>query len=187
MQTGGPSEDLSLAGPKLARVAVFASCAAGTGLVAWIAMWPSGPGPRVFAPFPLLVFLPFFFSGELLESIPLALSCAAAISVGTYVLLLWPITELSRAPIPRRLSVCLTVATMLSVIWFFLGWDYGLQYQGAGYTCGVTIVNAALIGLLWCLRASAGSDASFGRRLLFGTLLLYWLFGSAFPYLGELP
>ena len=76
----------------------------------------------------------------------------------------------------------------MSVIWFIVGWNYGLHYQGPTYTrfiCALNFVWIVGLGALLFLRRK--SNPSFTFNLVFHLLLFTWLGWCAFPYLGELP
>ena len=89
--------------------------------------------------------------------------------------------------VPRRSYALLTVATVLSVIYFVGSWKWGLQYQGVAYTRLVCGVNFAWIVLLFFGFARAWQrKPSFKFSLLLHWMLFAWLAWYAFPYLGEL-
>jgi hypothetical protein len=112
---------------------------------------------------------------------------AAAVPVVFF--LVWnPHLLRGQANIPKRTYFLFAGLIVLTVVWFVVGWKFGLQYQGARFTYLVCAVNAAWIALLGLLfiRAWKGNP-SFPRSLALHWLLFVWLAWYAFPYLGELP
>jgi hypothetical protein len=140
------------------------------------------PVPRVLSPFPAFTVIPGFF----LSRWPISM---AALIVPVLFFFAWnPGLFRGDAKIPRRSYVLLAFATVLSVLWFVSGWNYGLKYQGAQFTHVVCIVNIAWISLLWAIFVRAWKVGStFKTNLFLHWMLFAWLAWCAFPYLGELP
>jgi hypothetical protein len=89
---------------------------------------------------------------------------------------------------PRRSYILFGALVALSVVYFVLSWDYGVQYQGRKYTQAIAVANAIWIVLLTFLFAlSRIRKPSFVFNLTLHWLLFAWLAWYAFPYLGELP
>src|SRR5262249_25948233 len=98
--------------------------------------------PTVLCPLPLLTIIPAFL---------LSTWRLHYLAIGLPVLLffLWRPGFFRGAPeIPRRSYVLLAIITVLSIIYFISSWRLGLQYQGAGYTRAVLIVNVAWAAVL---------------------------------------
>jgi hypothetical protein len=137
--------------------------------------------PTILHPFPAITVLPAF----VLASVHLWM---AGTIVPIVFFSLWnPHLSRGETRVPKRSYVLLTVSVFLSIIWFVLGWQFGLQYQGSTYTYWVCAINAGWIAvlavsILRCQRAN-----SFVSNLIFHWLLFAWLGWFAFPYLGELP
>lgn len=159
------------------RTAALLVCALST--VAVVKQAALSGVPTVASPFPFLVVVPMFLGWPFIVS--------AVIPIFAFILILWPISRAKRGPIPMRASILLAVGTILSAPWLVTGWTYGVQYEGFDYTLRVVIINLVFICALWCFWTYTRRDSTFGWRLVFGTLLFYWLFWFAFPYLGELP
>ena len=160
------------------QIGVVAICALSTAVGVWISI-PTG-APTLISPWPFLLIFPA------LCGVPIPI--VVAIPVLVFVILHWD--EFRRRPsarIPHRFSMLLAIATGLSASWLAGGWNYGLDYQGREFTIWIVAINVALIASLWFLWVVARHTRSFGWRIAFGTLLHYWLFGFAFPWLGELP
>jgi hypothetical protein len=140
-----------------------------------------GGVPTVLGPFPALTVLSTF-----LLSWPLSM---AALIVPVLFFFAWnPGLFRGDAKIPKRSYVLLALATVLSVVWFVSGWEYGLKYQGPRYTYVVCFVNTAWIGFLWVIFTRAWKvGSSFKTNLFLHWMLFAWLTWYAFPYLGELP
>ena len=112
----------------------------------------------------------------------------AAIPFGTFLLMnAYQIMEPNAAPIRMRFSFLLGLLTVLSVLYFALGWQYGVRYQGTWYTLVTAAINLGFLLVLWVWRLAIRQRASKASALGFATLLHCWLFWFAFPYLGELP
>ncbi|HEX4142183.1 MAG TPA: hypothetical protein VHY91_01425 [Pirellulales bacterium] len=176
LQARGPGKAASPE-PSIPRALVFMLFALSTIGVAMISC--STGVPTVTSPFPLLMVLPLF------SRLPIGI--AVLIPVVWFFVILWPICRSHRGPIPPRATILLGVTTGLSALCLALGWSYGLAYQGLQYTAWVTIINLVLIAALWICWVFLRRETVFGWRIAFGTLLFYWLFWFAFPYLGELP
>ena len=160
------------------RIGVVATCALSTAVGVWMSI-PTG-GPTLISPWPFLIIYPA------LCGVPIPI--VVAIPVLVFVILHWDEFRLRpAAQVPLRFVILLAVATGLSASWLDRGWNYGLNYQDRKFTIWIVAVNVALIASLWCLWGVARHTRSFGWRIAFGTHLHYWLFGFAFPWLGELP
>jgi hypothetical protein len=134
--------------------------------------------PVALGPFPALTTLP-----------ALVFSRAFAVGVPSLLFFLWnPGLFRGDSEIPRRSLGLLVVATVLSIIWFVVGWSHGVRYQGAGYVYKVSLANVAWLA---CLLAAfvrfRKNKSSFGLNLALHWLLFAWFAWYAFPYLGELP
>jgi hypothetical protein len=93
-----------------------------------------------------------------------------------------------KSKLPKRSLWLLAIATILSVVWFVIGWTYGLQYQGPRYVYEVCVLNIAGLGFLTAAFFRCWKrEPSFRLNLALHWLLFVWLSWYAFPYLGELP
>jgi hypothetical protein len=69
--------------------------------------------------------------------------------------------------VPKRSYILLTIATLLTVIWFFMGWKYGLEFQGIRYNYSVLAINIAWLLGLWAMALrSRKVEPSFRASLL---------------------
>jgi hypothetical protein len=139
-------------------------------------------GPTIIHPLPALTILPaFFLSGFHLWK--------AVVVIPTLLFFAWnPGLLFGDGKIPRKSRVLLAILTGLSVVWFVGGWKFGMEYQGAGYTYTVCILNVASICFLWLIFATNwGKEPSFSINLVSHWILFAWLAWIAFPYLGEMP
>jgi hypothetical protein len=136
--------------------------------------------PTLLCPFPALTVVPAFFLDP---------GFAWAVIVPALLFFAWnPRLFQGSAKIPKRSYALLGVVMVLNVIWFVLGWKYGLEYQGRKFTYSVCAVNlcwATFLGVLFAHQRKG--KASFRANLLVHWLLFAWLAWYAFPYLGELP
>lgn len=138
--------------------------------------------PTLLCPLPYLTVVPAF----LLSSMHLE---HAAVLIPVILFFAWnPSLFRGSSTIPKRTYVLFVIATVMSVIWFIVGWNYGLQYQSPTYTHYICVLNIAWIagiGALLLLRQKR--NPSFASNLVFHLVLFAWLGWYAFPYLGELP
>ena len=117
---------------------------------------------------------------------PLWFVCALVCALGTISFWLWNPRFLGDCQkIPLRSTILLSVISAFSVFYLFTENMTGIQYQGKAYTVSVTLINFALMGLLWALRHWSLETPSFAKNLLFHWLLFAWLFSCAFPGFGE--
>jgi hypothetical protein len=138
--------------------------------------------PTALCPFPLITVLPAFLLSDWRLT-------DAAVIVPVLLFFAWnPGAFRGESKIPQRTYVLLALATVLSVVYFVLSWNYGLKYQGARFTHIVCVVNAVWLAVLWVMFARAWNrEPSFKTNLFLHWLLFAWLAWYAFPYLGELP
>ena len=155
---------------------------AGLALLIPAAIGLSDNGPTLLSPLPALTVLPAFILGSLHL-------WKAAIALPTLFFYFWlPGLFHGEGKIPQRSYVLLAVATVLDVLWFILGWKFGLDYQGAQYTYTVCLVNlTAVLFLAVTFFRNWGKDSPFTTNLILHWILFAWLAWYAFPYLGELP
>jgi hypothetical protein len=135
--------------------------------------------PRILHPFPAMTAIPSF----------LLSSRAIAVAVPSLVFLAWnPGLFRGASNIPKRSHWLLVVAIIISIVWFGVGWENGLRYQGARYVYEICVVNVAEIAFLAAVFSRyAKRRTSFGISLTLHWLLFVWLAWYALPYLGELP
>jgi hypothetical protein len=136
--------------------------------------------PTEICPLPLLTIIPaFIFSG----------AHQVAVIVPSLLFFVWNRGLLrGEARTPNRSYVLIGVLTILTIIYFVKGWDFGLRYQGLGYTRAVCLVNIVwIIAILMVCARSWNANSSFKLNLFLHWLLFAWLASYAFPYLGELP
>ena len=135
--------------------------------------------PTVFGPFPAMTAVPALLLSSRIVGVVVP-------SLGFFA---WnPGLLRGENRLPKRSFGLLAVATILSVIWFVVGWTNGLHYQGVGYVhrvCGATVAWIAFLGTLFTLYWKR--ESSFRLNLALHWLLFAWLAWYAFPYLGELP
>ena len=152
---------------------------AGLTLLLPILGWLHSPqGPTIIYPFPLLVLLPSILFGLR----------GFAVIVPALFFLLWNSRLYDgEGEIPKRSYILLIIATLLSVVWFSVGWTDGLSVQGAKYNYSVTAINLAWIGVLCLLfKRSRRTQPSFQTSLTLHWLMFVWLSWYAFPFFGEI-
>ena len=151
--------------------------AAGLSLLIPVLFWFfSKEGPTLLYPFPALMFIPSFLLHR------------AAVLVPVVLFFVWnPRLFGGEAKIPRRSHILLIAATVLSVLWFVVGWRDGLVVQGARYNYGISAINALWIVFLWLLFSwGRKAEPSFRTNLVLHWVLFVWLAWYAFPFFGEL-
>jgi hypothetical protein len=135
--------------------------------------------PTALGPFPAMTALPALFTS----------SRIVGVVVPSLVFFAWnPGLFRGEKGLPKRSYGLLAVASILSVVWFVVGWKNGLHYQGVGYVygvCVITVIWIAVLGALFGLYRKR--ESSFWPNLALHWLLFAWLAWYAFPYLGELP
>lgn len=155
----------------------FLAVAAGVSLLfPLLFLLVSKQGPTLLYPFPALIFIPSFLLRR------------AAILVPTALFFLWNRGLIQgESRIPRRSYILLTLATILTIAWFGVGWRDGLAIQGARYSYGIAAINGLWIVFLWWLVARARTvEPSFGTNLVLHWAMFVWFAWYAFPFFGEL-
>lgn len=134
--------------------------------------------PSELYPLPVIVAIPAL----------LGLGYAAAAGPMLFFFLWNPGLFRGEVKVPKRSHILLTIATLLTFMWFFIGWKYGLEFQGRRYNYSVLAINIAWLVGLWAISVrSRKVEPSFRASLLLHWMLFAWLAWYAFPYLGELP
>jgi len=136
-------------------------------------------GPEIYAPWPLLVFIPSFMLSQISPDI----ICVAPLAI---LFLFWNL-QLFRGEsrIPFRTIVALPPLIALDGLYITYSWDYSIEYQGSDYTLFVTFTNAAALLIISGLFLAARRFPSFSMSLLFHLSIWWWLSWCAFPYMGE--
>jgi hypothetical protein len=150
---------------------------AGVSLLTPVFFWLlSSKGPTVLYPFPALVLVPGLFHLRW-----------AAVAVPMVLFFVWnPGLFRGDVKVPKRSYVLLMVTTLMSILWFVVGWRDGLAVQGAPYNYSVCTINIVWIALLWVMFAhSRKAEPSFRTNLLLHWILFAWFAWYAFPFFGE--
>jgi hypothetical protein len=135
------------------------------------------PGDSVIYPHPVLVLIPMFLGMRWV-----------AFAVPTVFFFAWnPGLFSGESRIPRRSYILLIIASVLSVLWFAVGWKDGLAIQGAKYNHSLLLINTAWVMGIWALfERCRRTEPSFYSNLLLHWLLFAWLAWYAFPFFGEM-
>ena len=152
---------------------------AGLSLLVPAVLWLfSKNDPTVLYPFPGLVVVPALFGLGI-----------AAVVVPVLTFFVWnPGLFQGNSSIPKRSYLLLATATLLSVLWFVIGWKDGMDFQGKKYGYSVLTINGGWLTLLWLMFVhNRKSKKSFHANLLLHWILFVWLAWYAFPFFGELP
>ena len=132
--------------------------------------------PTFLSPLPLLVLIPIFAIGF------------PGLLVPGFLFAAWsPQLFRGEGVVPRRSVVLLGVLTLLTVPYFVVSWEYGVEYQGLRHTVAVAVANAFVLAGAWVLLYRARRGATFMRSLVLHAVIFGWLAWCAFPSLGELP
>jgi hypothetical protein len=136
-----------------------------------------GGSPSIFAPVPFPMFLLAWFVLGIFTPL-----------VAPVVFCLWCI-QLFRgvAKIPLRTPLLFLVLLLASTAWFYVGWRYGIRYEGRSFTVTTAALSASLAVGSAVLVVNALLRPSFLKSLFAHFVLFSWLFSYAFPYLGEVP
>ena len=165
----------------LANVGHHLAVLAGAGITtfaAWLGVSEGAAMPTL--PLPLLTALPLFYGAPEIVSLVIP-------SVAFLTLMLYPARSARPCSLPLRFPVLLGVVTALSIAWFVLGVQYSYGFHGPRYTIGITIINAAMILGLWITWRLIHRRAVWWTTLVWPLAVCCWLFGLAFPWLGEYP
>jgi hypothetical protein len=163
---------------------ILTSCASACTFLAW---YLSLVGiPTVVSPLPVIIFLPTLYAVEQLRwTQPWWI--VPPLLVGTFFLLnFYQLRVASLDFLPMRFSFLLAVATAFSTLWFVLGWEDAVQYEGPVYTRSLAAINVLFLAVLWGWWLALRRRPSRGGAFAFAALLHGWLFSYAFPWLGEL-
>src|SRR5262249_1253783 len=111
--------------------------------------------PTIFCPFPTLTILASFLLGK-----------TVAVLGPSLLFLAWnPSLFHGQLLIPKRSVVLLGFLMVLSGLYFFGSWKYGMQYQGSRFTHAVCFANIVWLLLLWALTFWRLSKPSFAANL----------------------
>jgi hypothetical protein len=144
-------------------------------LLSWLTISPGWP--RIYAPFNLLVMLPYLWSSSDI--------LAVAVVPLFFAIWSWPVLHGDPA-LPTRSVVLLIFGVVLSAAWLLIGYRYGIQYESTVYVVGVAIINIVCWTLLGLFALLTRRRPTFIHNLGFHAALFAWLAWCAFPYLGEL-
>jgi hypothetical protein len=95
-------------------------------------------------------------------------------------------TAYENLKISRLLTGISALLVSLSVIFLFVSYDYGVQYQGLHHTLFMYLFNGIFIFSLIATLIANNREPSINKSLVFRVLLFCWLGWCAFPWLGEL-
>jgi hypothetical protein len=163
--------------------------------VAFLSWFTMSPGvPTIYAPFNLLVLVPAFRAGMLIDGIQTGLTERAAMNVGVclgvaivpLVFCGWTLPLLRGCVAVHRRSVILFICTLVgSALWIAFGYRDGIRYEGSGYMIGVILVSIVCWVSLGALALVARRRASPRLSFAFHILWFAWLAWYSFPFLGE--
>jgi hypothetical protein len=148
--------------------------------------------PVLWSPLPLLVVLPGFFASGLPINHPgfpfhyEVLAALASIPI-SMAYLVWSAFPVSASRIPIRSVILFALVVLLSLVFFFGSWSYGVTYQGFFHTCAIATINGAFVLAIALVLSFHKRSPTYALSLAFHWLLFLWLAWFAFPWLGELP
>jgi hypothetical protein len=175
-----PSEGSSFA----RSFVLLAACASFSTFLAWYGC--SDGVPTVLSPMPWLTFTPLFLASVRGYAQPWWF--VVPIPFGTFFLMNSYQLRVARLDsLPMRFSFLLGVATAFFVLFFATSWQPGVRYQGLFFTATSAAINLTVLVVLWGWWFAIRRRISKAGALAFATLLHYWLFWFALPYLGDLP
>lgn len=114
--------------------------------------------PNAIYPLPALMVIPAFLGLR-----------QAAPAVPVLLFFVWnPRLFRGDAAVPKRSYFLLFIATLLTPLWFIVGWKDGVAYQGVKYNWSVSAVNFVWLAALWIFFIRRRKmEPSFKANLLF--------------------
>lgn len=162
----------SLALDRLTRFGVLAILILSLVPLCFAVLSSSALGPALWSPYPLLqVALPRWLRPILAPGSFLLLS--VAVMLGWIRTVFWV------------LAVVGSAVSLLSGIYLWFALPGGLEQQGFVHCLSVVLMNLVVLLAFWVGWFRWGQDADARRVILLNLILTCWLFGVAFPYLGE--
>lgn len=141
--------------------------------------------PKIYSPYSFTVVIPVFMLYAL--ALPKALLLlSASLPNALLFLLSTRSTSHENLKISRFLTGISALLVLLSVIFLFVSYDYGVQYQGLHHTLFMYLFNGISICSLIATYNANNRKPSINNFLAFKVLLFCWLGWCAFPWLGEL-
>jgi len=171
-------------GTRAVRIVGLLLCALSVACAAWISIIEGNP--TLVSPLPLLVVLPYFVELGIWGQQPFPWLACGVVPVLTFLILSWPVTRAHFGVLPWQFPILLSLTTVFSVGWFANSLGYSIEHNAPAFTIGMCVANALFAAGLWLGWHWQRRGASFGVRLALCTVLHYWLFWCAFPWLGEL-
>jgi hypothetical protein len=144
-----------------------------------IASWLSvhGAMPRFSAPFSLTSIVSAFIFGV-----------GGVLAFNAVVFLAWHFFIARRTDaVPLPSVILFGVVVCLSGWWHVNGASYAVEYQGAGYTERMAIVNSTLVGVLVVALLANRVWPRAATSAVFHIGFFCWIAWGAFPWLGETP
>jgi hypothetical protein len=141
--------------------------------------------PQIYSPYSFTVVIPVFMLYALALPGPLLL-LLASLPNALFFLLSTRSTAYENLKISRLLTGISALLVSLSVIFLFVSYDYGVQYQGLHHTLFMYLFNGIFIFSLIATFIANNRKPSVNKSLVFRVLLFCWLGWCAFPWLGEL-
>jgi hypothetical protein len=153
-------------------------------LIAFVSWFTISPGiPQIYAPFNFLILVPYMWTYMALGDA----SIVFVILIVPAAFCVWSLSALhGGTTIPNRSLILMIVAVALSAIWWVIGFDVGIKYNGATYVAGITTINLACYAVMGVLAIAGRLHPTYARNLMFHGVLFGWLAWMAFPYLGEI-
>jgi hypothetical protein len=141
--------------------------------------------PQIYSPYSFTVVIPVFMLYALAVPSPLLL-LLASLPNAIFFLLSTRSTAHDNFKISRLFTSISVLLVLLSVIFLFVSYDYGVQYQGLHHTLFMYLFNGIFICSLITAYIANNRKPSMNNSLVFRVLLFCWLGWCAFPWLGEL-
>ena len=135
------------------------------------------PGvPRVWAPAPVILVVPLWVMGGMAVVLPSLGFWATGIGLFK-----------GQDRIPLWFAILVGIVGALNLASLVVSWEYGVRWQGRGYTIAVSAVTIAGYAIVVLIIGLARNRQSFRLNLLGRWCFFLWLAWLSFPYLGELP
>ena len=141
--------------------------------------------PKIYSPYSFTVVIPVFMLYALALPGPLMLLLASLPNALLF-LLSTRSTAHENFKISRLFTGISVLLVLLSLIFLFVSYDYGIQYQGLKHTLFMYLFNGIYIVSLIAAYIANNRKPSLNNSLVFRILFFCWLGWCAFPWLGEL-
>ncbi len=162
-----------------ARVNVIVVASALPAVAGWIGLANQGSW---WSPCPHLMFIAYAYLEPWLVDRPYLPYVVPSVA---FLLMTIPSAFSSKRELPVRSITVLTVASLTSIYWFCSSITDALDYQSIPYIIETIAVNFTCGVALWLMCVIRRRRFNFGLVVAWNVAMFIWLFGVAYPWLGE--